>query len=63
MISTVAYSIGTYSGEVRVFNVDPDDETEHVIARAKKQLTREAGGPAPFGAQSWREIRREAEPT
>ena len=63
MISTVAYQLGTYSGEVRVFGVDQDDETEHVIARAKRQLIRDAGGSLPFGAQSWREVRREDEPT
>lgn len=57
MTATVKYQIGTYSGEVKVYNVDPNDETEHVIARAKRQVFR--GAFPPFGAESWREVSRE----
>lgn len=50
----VKYSVATYSGEETVYGVDPDDENETIIARARKQVTRKAGGSLPFGAESWR---------
>ena len=57
MIAVVRYSIGTYSGEVRV-RCDPDDETDTVIATAKRIVRNHAGGSLPFGAESWREVER-----
>ena len=59
MISTVKYQVATYSGEVRVYAVDPNDDTETVIARARAQLIRQAGGSLPFGSESWRETERQ----
>jgi hypothetical protein len=56
-IATVRYSIATYSGEVKVYNVDPNDENEHIIGRARGQLARQAG-PLPFGAESWKVVSR-----
>lgn len=61
MISTVEYQVATYSGEVKVYNVDPNDDAEVVIARARRQVTRNAGGSLPFGSQSWREVSRESD--
>lgn len=60
MIAIVQYSVGTYTGEVRVM-CDPDDETSTVIATAKRIVRNRAGGSLPFGAESWREVAREEE--
>lgn len=60
MTSTVAYRVATYAGEVVVRDVDPDEETSTVIARAKKQIER-INGPLPFGSESWREVSRKDE--
>ena len=59
MISTVKYQVATYSGEEKVYNVDPNDESETVTARARGQVMRRSGGTFPFGAESWREVARE----
>lgn len=56
-IAKVAYAIGTYAGEVEVRDVDPNDENEHIIARAKQLLDRRAAG-LPFGAASWKIVDR-----
>ena len=58
MTSTVRYQIATYSGTIQVFDVDENEGTETVIARAKAILTRRSG-PLPFGSESWEEISRE----
>lgn len=50
---TVSYSIGTYSGTVEV-SVDPDTDSEVVLARAKSTLRRQAGGTLPFGAATFK---------
>lgn len=50
---TVAYYVGTYSGEVTV-TADENADSEHVIALARREVTRRAGGSLPFGAESWR---------
>ena len=54
MTRTVRYQVGTYSGTVTV-NCDENDDTDYVIAKAKKQLTQRSG-PFPAGPiyQSWR---------
>lgn len=59
MISTVKYQVATYSGEVKVYGVDPNDDSETVCARARAQLARRSGGSIPFGSESWREVSRE----
>jgi hypothetical protein len=59
MISVVRYHVGTYSGEIRVLGVDPNEEPETVCARARKMLARRSGGSLPFGSQSFREVSRE----
>jgi len=58
MTAKVHYQIATYSGYELVYNVDPNDENEHIIARAKKQLTQKAGF-LPYGSQSFRVEREE----
>jgi hypothetical protein len=50
---TVKYQVATYSGEVTVY-VDENADQDHIIAKAKQQLTR--NGPLPFGYESWRII-------
>ena len=60
MIAIVQYRIGTYTGEVRVF-CDPDDETETVIATAKRIVRNRSGGSLPPGSESWKEVSREEE--
>jgi hypothetical protein len=50
---TVKYKVATYSGEVTVY-VDENADQDHIIAKAKQQLTR--NGPLPFGYESWRII-------
>lgn len=61
MTALVRYRVGTYSGDIVVTSVDPGEETETVIARARKILERRSGGPLPLGAESWREIERTEE--
>lgn len=52
----VAYQVATYSGEIDVyFNDDEDPETEEVLGKAKRQLTRNSG-PLPFGYQRFKII-------
>ncbi|WP_375585953.1 hypothetical protein [Cyclobacterium xiamenense] len=57
MTATVKYRVATYQGEVQV-PCDPDDENEVIIAKAKRIVTRQAGGSLPWGSQSWRVIDR-----
>jgi hypothetical protein len=57
----VQYDVGTYTGEVMLYGVDPNEEDETVIARARKLVTRNAGGSLPFGAQSWKILSRTEE--
>jgi hypothetical protein len=52
---TVKYQIATYSGEIQV-TCDPDDESEVIIAKARRILTRQAGGSLPFGYESFKII-------
>lgn len=52
----VKYQIATYSGEEIVF-CDSDSETEHIIAKCKRQLSR--GIPLPFGSESFKVVERE----
>ena len=47
-LATVRYQVATYSGTIQV-NCNENDEDDHVIAKAKARLTREAGGYLPFG--------------
>lgn len=56
--ATVKYHVATYDGEEKVFGVDPDDENERVIARARQQVTRKAGGSLPYGSESWKVVSR-----
>lgn len=56
--ATVKYQIATYSGEVTVL-CDSNDENEVVIARARKRLTREAGGSLPYGSENFWIVERE----
>jgi len=58
MSATVKYHVATYSGEVEV-TCDPNDETEYILAKAKRLVTRQAGGFLPFGSQSWKIINRD----
>jgi hypothetical protein len=60
MISTVEYRIGTYTGRVEVTDVDPDDDSDHVCARARRILERRSPG-LPFGAETWIETERREE--
>jgi len=53
----VSYQIATYSGEETVY-CDPNDESETVIAKAKRQL-KSKSGEFPFGYQSFKIIERE----
>jgi hypothetical protein len=52
MIAFVKYQVATYSGTVQV-QCEPDDEDEVIKAKAKKILTRQAGGSLPFGYESF----------
>jgi hypothetical protein len=47
----VHYAIADYEGDVIVF-ADENDEREHVIALAERELQRKTG-PLPFGARSY----------
>lgn len=62
MVSVVEYRVGTYEGTVTVTDVDPDEETETVLARARRIVTRQAGGTLPPGSMSWREVDRRDTP-
>jgi hypothetical protein len=42
----------------KVFNVDPDDDNEVIIGRARRQVTKKAGGSLPFGAEGWKVVSR-----
>ena len=57
MTAVVKYQIATYSGEITV-TCEPDDENEVIIAKAKRILTRQAGGSLPFGYESWKVVER-----
>ena len=50
---TVAYQVATYAGEI-VLQVDENADREEIIARARAELRRRAGGSMPFGSESWR---------
>jgi hypothetical protein len=54
----VQYDVGTYTGEVMIYGVDPNEDDETIVARARKLVTRNAGGSLPFGAQSWKVVSR-----
>jgi hypothetical protein len=56
--ATVKYRVATYEGEVQV-TCDPNDENERIIAKAKNIVTRQAGGPLPYGSESWKVISRD----
>jgi len=49
----VEYQIATYSGKIEV-SCDENDENEFIIARAKNQLRRDAGGSLPYGYESFK---------
>ena len=52
------YQIATYSGVETVY-CNADDDTDYIIAKAKRALRRAAGGSLPFGYQSFKIIERE----
>ena len=49
--ATVEYQIATYSGSIDV-PCKPDDENEHIIAKAKRILRNQCGD-FPFGTQQF----------
>ena len=51
MIVKVHYQIATYSG-VELVSCDPDDDSEVIVAKAKKQLKQKTGD-LPFGYQNF----------
>jgi len=55
--STVNYQVATYSGDITIDH-DPDDDSEIIIAKAKKILRRQCGG-LPLGYQSFKVVRRD----
>jgi hypothetical protein len=57
MEAKVQYRVATYRGTVSV-NCEPNDEDEHIIAKAKKIVTKQARGSLPFGSESWKVIER-----
>lgn len=57
MNAIVKYQVATYEGTVCVY-CEPDDENELIIAKAKKIVTRLAGGSLPYGSQSWKVVER-----
>lgn len=57
MTVTVKYWIATYEGDVDV-TCDPYDEDDMIIAKAKRIVTRQAGGSLPFGYEKWKVIER-----
>lgn len=57
MTSVVEYRVGPYVGKIVVTGVDPDDESDHVCARARRILERRSSG-IPLGAETWRETER-----
>lgn len=58
MIAIVKYQVATYSGKVEI-SCNSDEENEHIIARAKRIVTRQAGGSLPFGYESWKVVSRD----
>lgn len=47
----VHYQVATYSGDLLIY-CDSDDDSEHVMAMAKRELIRQGGGlPLPLGYQ------------
>ena len=57
MEAKIQYRIATYRGTVTV-NCEPNDEDEHIIAKAKKIVNNQAGGSLPLGSESWKVIER-----
>lgn len=57
----VQYNVGTFTGEVMLYDVGPDEEDETIVARARKLVTRNAGGSLPPGAQTWKVLSRGGE--
>lgn len=57
MIATVKYQVATYSGEIKVL-CSPDDETDHIIAKAKRMLRQRSGGSLPYGYEKFEIIDR-----
>jgi len=55
MIAIISYQVATYSGTIPV-NYSEDELDEQIIARAKRILTRQAGGYLPFGVQVFKII-------
>jgi len=55
MMAKVKYQIATYSGEIRV-PCEDNDESEHIIAKAKKILRQRSGGSLPYGYESFKII-------
>lgn len=55
MIATVKYQITTYSGEIDI-NCNENDESDYIIAKAKRIITQKSGDSLPFGYQSWKII-------
>jgi hypothetical protein len=51
----VKYQIASYSGEEIVY-CNSDDDYDYIIAKCKRQLSRDA--PLPFGSQSFRIVER-----
>lgn len=56
MTYIVKYQVATYAGEIEVYSQE-ELETEQVIARAKSQLRRKAGGSLPFGYEHFKIVK------
>lgn len=57
MIAKVRYRVATYAGEITI-QCDPEDDDEIIIAKAKKIVTRQAGGSLPQGYEKFRIVER-----
>ena len=55
MTAEVEYQIATYSGTLTV-NCEENEESETIIARAKRILIQRVGGSLPFGYESWKVV-------
>jgi hypothetical protein len=53
MIAKVRYRVATYAGEITI-QCDPEDDDDIIIAKAKKIVTRQAGGSLPSGYEYWK---------